>query len=86
MKEITVNIEGDEYLIDIEKAKSLGIVKRKKKITRIPTVSRYYGGLILKEEEGTYSLCIPSESDRFYPIPENLYKELLEYQKGLKIY
>jgi hypothetical protein len=29
MKEITVNIEGTEYTIDIEKAKSLGILKDK---------------------------------------------------------
>ena len=32
MKEITLNIEGKEYTIDIEKAKSLGILKEDKTI------------------------------------------------------
>ena len=63
MKEITVNIEGKEYTIDIEKAKSLGILKDKTiKDFKVGDVYLYNDGentKIIIVENGYYDVYTP---------------------------
>jgi uncharacterized Fe-S cluster-containing MiaB family protein len=54
MKEITVNIEGKEFIIDLEKAKSLGVLKEDKIIKDFKVGDMYsstngYEGIIIVE-------------------------------------
>jgi hypothetical protein len=53
MKEITVNIEGKEYTIDIEKAKSLGILKDK-------TIKDFQTGDVYFLGNGNYIIIVPN--------------------------
>jgi hypothetical protein len=51
------------------------------KITTIGTISNYYGGLSVKEEDGEYSWSIENWSgDHYEPIPKELYDHLVKYE------
>jgi hypothetical protein len=52
------------------------------KITKIGTISNYYGGLLVKEEDGEYFWAIENwNGDSYKPMPKDLYENLLKYEE-----
>jgi hypothetical protein len=52
------------------------------KITKIGTINNYYGGLLIKEENGEYFWAIENwNGDHYKPMPKDLYEHLLKYEE-----
>jgi hypothetical protein len=53
--------------------------------TQIGTISNYYGGLTIKEEDGKHFWSIENwNGDSYEPIPKELYDHLLKYEEDRK--
>ncbi len=52
----------------------------------IGTIGNYYGGLVVKEEDGEFYWGIENYDLTFWEkIPESLYKSLIEFENARKI-